>query len=186
MKLLRPLVLTFCLLACFGPNLHAQAVTTASRRADLQVGVGYTQGKSDYSPNDYKGGAFYTTLDFTGHLGAEFVIHQVYSPDHNSAYERTYELGGRYFRTYGRFVPYAKAMYGRGVFNFPQNVANLAYNIFTAGGGVDIKVLPFLNVRADYEYQTWRGFPPNGLTPQIVTIGVAYHFPGGLKRGSHY
>ena len=186
MKLLRPPVLLFLFLVCFGPLLHGQAGPTASRRADLQVGIGFTDGKSDYSPDHYKGGAVYATLDLTSHLGGEFVIHQVYSPDHNSAYERTYELGGRYFRTYGRFVPYVKAMYGRGVFNFPQNVANLAYNIFTGGVGTDIKILPYLNARVDYEYQTWLSFPPHGLTPQIVTIGVAYHYPGGLRRGKHY
>ncbi len=184
--LLRPLAFLLSILVCSGSALDGQAVSTASRRADLQVGVGFTDGNSDYSPDHYKGVAAYATLDFTSHLGAEFVVHQVYSPDHDSAYERTYELGGRYFRTYGRFIPYVKAMYGRGVFNFPQNVANLAYNLFTGGGGIDVKVLPYLNVRADYEYQTWLSFPPNGLTPQIVTVGVAYHFPGGLKRGKHY
>ena len=182
----KSLVSILLFLGCFGSLLYGQASSTASRRADLQVGVGFTDGKSDYSPDNYKGGAVYATLDFTSHLGAEFVIHQVYSPDNDKAYERTYELGARYFRTYGRFVPYVKAMYGRGVFNFPQNVANLAYNIFTGGAGVDVKILPYLNVRADYEYQTWLSFPPHGLTPQIVTIGVAYHFPGGLRRGRHY
>ena len=183
---MKPIALLVGLLALSSTWCHGQASATARRRADLQVGVGYTQGKSDYSPNDYKGGAIYATLDLTNHLGAEFVVHQIYSADQNSAYERTYELGGRYFRDYGRFKPYVKAMYGRGVFNFPQNEANLAYNLFTGGGGTDIRILPYLNVRADYEYQRWLSFPPNGLTPQIVTIGVAYHFPGGLRRGQHY
>ena len=134
--LLKPLAFFFCLIFCSGLLLHGQAKSTASRRADLQVGIGFTDGKSDYSPDNYKGGAVYATLDFTNHLGAEFVIHQVDSPDHDKAYERTYELGARYFRTYGRFVPYVKGMYGRGVFNFPLNLANLAYNIFTGGAGL--------------------------------------------------
>ena len=77
-------------------------------------------------------------------------------------------------------------MYGRGVFNFPNNVANLAYNMFSFGGGTDVRVLRFLNVRADYEYQDWLGFPPSGLKPQLVTFGVAYHFPGELRRGRHF
>ena len=165
------------------PQLHAQASPTASRRADLQIGVGFTVGKSDYSLHDYKGGAAYATLDLTNHLGGEFVFHQVDSPDNDQAYERTYEIGPRYYRTYGRFAPYVKAMYGRGVFNFPLGEANLAYNIFAGGGGTDIKILPYLNVRADYEYQRWGSFPPDGLTPQIVTIGVAYHFNGALNAG---
>ena len=128
----------------------------------------------------------YATLDFTNHFGGEFVIHQADSGQGDQLYERTYELGARYFRNYGRLKPYVKAMYGRGVFNFPNNVANLAYNLFTGGAGVDVEVLPYLNVRADYEYQTWLSFPPRGLNPQLLTFGVAYHFPGGLQRGRHY
>jgi hypothetical protein len=77
-------------------------------------------------------------------------------------------------------------MYGRGVFNFPYDVANLAYNLFAGGVGADVRVLPYLNLRLDYEYQRWLSFPPTGLTPQILTVGVAYHFPGSLKRTRHY
>jgi len=46
-----------------------------------------------------------------------------------------------------------------------------------AGGvGVDYKALPYLYVRGDFEYQKWFGFTPKGLTPSLLTIGVAYHF----------
>jgi hypothetical protein len=175
-------LLLFCCDAC----LQGQARPTARRTADLQVGIGYTSANSDYVPNRLNGGAVYATLDVTSHLGGEFVIHQANSGTGDKVYERTYELGARYFRTYGRFKPYVKGMYGRGVFNFPYNSANLAYNIFTGGGGADVAILPFLNVRADYEFQDWRGFPPRGLNPQVLTFGVAYHFPGGLERGRHY
>ncbi len=175
------LVLSALLVSC--TLAGAQAVPTASRRADLQVGIGFSGAHSDYSIGTSKGIAGYATLDLTNHYGAEFVVHQVNSPAGDQSYERTYELGGRYFRTYGRFSPYVKAMYGRGVFNFPFTSANLAYNLFAGGAGADLHVLPYLNVRADYEYQTWLGFPPTGLTPQVVTLGVAYHFAGGLKAG---
>ena len=141
---------------------------------------------SDYNPTALKGGMFYATLDLTNHLGGEITFHQASSSGGDHVYERTYEIGPRYHRTYGIFSPYAKAMYGRGVFNFPLDTANLAYNLFAFGAGVDVRVRPYLNVRADYEYQSWRGFPPQGLTPQLLSIGVAYHFPGGLRRGQHY
>ncbi len=163
-----------------------QAVSTASRSADLQVGGGYSSINSDYDPNRLNGFALYTTLDLTNHYGGEFVFHQAKTTSNDQLYERTYEIGPRYHRDYGRFAPYIKAMYGRGVFNFPYNVANLAYNLFAVGIGVDVHVTPYLNVRADYEYQRWLSFPPSGLTPQLITIGVAYHFPGTLKRGRHY
>jgi hypothetical protein len=75
-------------------------------------------------------------------------------------------------------------MYGRGVFNYPPlfgdpklgPIANLAYNIFAIGAGVDYHVVPSLNVRAEYEYQQWLSFPPNGLTPRIFSVGMAYRF----------
>ncbi len=185
--MLNRLLTASCLIFLATPLLSGQATTTASRRADLQLGAGFVIDKSDYEePKACKGAAFYTTLDLTNHLGGEFVIHQASSQTGDNIYERTYEIGPRYFRTYGRFSPYVKAMYGRGVFNFPANVANLAYNIFAVGVGTDYRVLSYLNVRFDYEYQDWSSFPPTGLTPQLYTFGVAYHFPGHLRRGEHY
>lgn len=65
-------------------------------------------------------------------------------------------------------------------------VANLAYNEYVIGGGVDFALLSRINLRADYEYQTWLSFPSNRLTPQLVSIGVAYHFPGELEKGNRF
>ena len=169
-------------------SLHGQATSTASRQFDLQAGGGVVLAKSDYYSQLAKGGAIYATLDLTYHWGGEIDFRQA-NANGNPSYERTYEAGVRYHRTYGRFAPYAKGMYGRGVFNFVAGntvVANLAYNEFALGGGTDYRLLPWLNVRADYEYQHWLSFPPNGLTPQVITVGVAYHLPGGLKRGNRY
>lgn len=175
-------------LFCLSGFLHGQATPTASRRFDLQIGGGYVVDQGDYGTRYFRGAAAYSTLDFTPHFGVEFAFHQANYPT-DAMYERTYELGGRYHRTYGRFSPYAKAMYGRGVFNFTYDgavVANLAYNEYVLGGGVDFAVLPWLNLRGDYEHQSWLGFPPSGLSPQLLTVGVAYHFPGGLKKGQHF
>ncbi len=185
--MLNRFLISLCLGAFFvPPALHAQSRPTASRRADLQVGGGYVYDESGYNPSALRGFAIYTTLDLTNHLGGEFVFHQADSSKGDQVYERTYEIGPRYHLTYGRFEPYVKAMYGRGVFNFPNGVANLAYNMFSGGVGADVHVLPYLNFRVDYEYQDWLSFPPTGLNPQLVTIGFAYHFPGGLSRGRHY
>jgi Outer membrane protein beta-barrel domain len=167
------------------PVVLAQNLPTARRGFDLQVGGGFVLDQSDYD-NQFKGFAFYTTLDPTSHLGGEFVIHSASSGNGDQSYQRTYEIGPRYHRDYGRFSPYVKAMYGRGVFNYPTSAATLAYNIFAVGGGVDFHVKPWLNVRGDFEYQDWFNFPPRGLTPTITTIGVAYHFPGQLGRQRHW
>lgn len=181
-------VLGLSLVVLTSASLFGQASTTASRRFDVQAGGQFVIAKSDYSPQKFKGAGVYATVDFTYHLGAEIDFRQLNSPA-DSSYERTYEAGVRYHRTYGRFAPYIKGMYGRGVFNFVQGstvLANLAYNEFVGGVGTDIRILPYLNARADYEYQSWRNFPDHGLTPQLLSIGVAYHFPGALKRGRHF
>ena len=169
-------VLLFALL-CSAPRVQAQAhAPTASRTADLQVGGGYASAASDYESR-ISGFTLYGSYDFREHLGVEFDFHQVNSHSGDEFYERTYEVGPRYILHFPHGLnPYVRLMYGRGVFNFPNGIANLAYNMAVAGGGVDISVHKHINVRADYEYQRWFGFPPHDLTPQLVTIGAAYHF----------
>ncbi len=166
--------------------LYAQASPTASRLVDLQAGATFNLGNSDYQgASTLKGFGFYTTFDFRHHLGVEADFHQLNDPgSQKSIYERTYEIGPRYVMHFGRFAPYTKLMVGRGVFNFPPSpsnpsggaVANLAYNIWAVGVGADYHLRPSINVRADYEFQRWCGFPPNGLSPGVLSFGVAYHF----------
>jgi len=160
----------------------AQAGPTASRAADIQAGGGFTVANSDYTVNRLRGFAFYASVDFTEHLGGEVDFHQLNDGQPTKVYERSYEIGPRYVLHYGRFHPYGKVLYGRGVFNFPQDAGNLAYNMFVGGGGVDVNIIPHLNVRADFEYQKWLSGPglTDGLTPTLFTIGVAYHFPPGI------
>ena len=175
-----PRVLVLICVASAAPFLCAQARPTASRSADFQIGGGFTIAHSDYLPNYFNGGTVYFDFDFTRHLGVEGEFHFVRDRQRSGIYEKTYEIGGRYHLTYGRFMPYAKAMYGRGVFNFAAYPGyghpNLAYNLFAGGGGLDYRVLPHLNARADFEYQRWLGFPYNGLAPSLLTFGAAYHF----------
>ena len=156
----------------------AQASPTASRVGDAQIGIGYSSAKPDYVQTTFQGVAAYADFDFKVHLGVEAEFHQVGSTAGDQMYERTYEIGARYFRTYGPLVPFVKGMVGRGDFNYPYSEANLAYNLFAGGAGADFKVGPYLRVRAEYEYQKWSSFPNGGLNPQLVTIGVAYHFAG--------
>lgn len=159
-------------------TLYSQAIPTASRTADAQIGVGYSMGRPDYIPQTFQGLTAYADFDFRPHLGVEAEFHQVNSVHGDLSYERTYEIGGRYLRTYGPLVPYVKAMIGRGDFNYPFGQTELAYNMFAGGVGADFKLGPYLRIRGEYEYQKWTSFPNGGLAPQIVTIGVAYHFAG--------
>ncbi len=174
-------------IATSGPtSLDAQALPAASKVVDLQVGTAFSLGNSDYQATSaLKGFGFYTSADFRYHFGIEAEFHQLEDPGSpKSIYERTYEIGPRYVLHFGPFAPYTKLMAGRGVFNFPPSpsdpsagpAANLAYNIWAVGIGSDYSLRPSLNVRIDYEYQRWNGFPPNGLSPEVFSFGVAYHF----------
>jgi hypothetical protein len=188
MFMLKKYALLLCLAATTVPvALHGQASPTASKVLDIQVGGSFVGALAGYplAPPHFKGYGIYSTIDFLRHVGLALDFHQVYAPSPHIEYERTYEVGGRYVVHYGRLNPYGKAMYGRGVFNFPvipgsqTEGANLAYNLFSLGGGADFRVKPYLNVRADYEWQKWGSdsfLIKNGISPQLFSIGVAYHF----------
>ncbi|MGA2438161.1 MAG: outer membrane beta-barrel protein [Acidobacteriaceae bacterium] len=170
--------LTIVLLLGGSSLLHAQANPTASRSGDLQIGAGYTIAKPDYGQQSFQGFTAYADFDLRSHLGLEAEFHQVSSTNSDQSYQRTYEVGGRYFRTCGSLVPYLKAMIGRGDFNYPFGFTDLAYTLYAGGIGADYKLGPRLRLRGEYEIQSWSGFSNGGLTPQLVTFGVAYHFTG--------
>jgi opacity protein-like surface antigen len=157
---------------------QAQSSPTASRAGDLQIGGGFVFAQSSYNftPITLYGGAGYIDFAKRPHWGGEFDFHQTRSSTDTTVYERTYEIGPRIFLQRGRIIPYAKLMYGRGVYNFHNSVANVAYNMYTVGGGFDYELFRSINLRGDYEYQTWMSFPISDLHPSVVTVGVAYHF----------
>jgi len=167
-------LLAFCLIS----TTLAQSTPTASRPGDLQFGGGFTFGNSDYNFNNVSlnGGAFYITFDKRSHWGYEADFRQVKPSSDPTVYERTYEVGPRFYLSKGRFAPYTKILYGRGVYNYSGNVANIGYNLYTYGGGLDFYLTSGLNLRADYEYQNWIGFPITTLHPGLITIGAAFHF----------
>ena len=163
---------------------RAQASATASRFGDVQLGGGFVNAQSDYVRSRLNGYNIYADLDFRHNFGAEIEYHYLTDGDQLvHEYQRTYEIGARYSRHYGRFQPYGKIMIGRGVQNYPYNVANFAYNMGALGGGTDFRVRPHINLRLEYEYQHWFSFrrdaltaPNDSLTPNMLSIGAAYHF----------
>ncbi len=158
--------------------LYGQAIPTASRSGDAQIGIGYSLGRPDYLPQNFQGITAYADFDFMQHVGVEAEFHQVNNTGGYQSFQRTYEIGGRYLRTYGPLVPYVKIMVGKGYFEYPYGQTELDYNMFAGGVGADYNLGPYLRLRAEYEFQKWTSFPNGGLTPQIVTIGVAYHLSG--------
>jgi opacity protein-like surface antigen len=167
------------LVACFlSAVARAQSMPTASRPGDIQFGGGFALGRSGYNFNKLSltGGTAYATFDKREHWGFEAAFHQLKPSSDPTIYERTFEVGPRFYLTRGRLAPYAKVLVGRGVYNFSGNIANLAYTIYTFGGGADFSLTPTINLRADYEFQNWSGFPIATLHPSLFTIGAAYHF----------
>src|SRR5258708_13682409 len=145
-----------CLIGFTIARLHGQASPTASRAGDLKIGAMSNLANTDYRPEKFKGYGFYSTYDFKYHVGIEGEFHQINDPNATEGiYERTYEIGPRYVLHYGRFAPYAKVMYGRGVFNYPPvfgdpksgPAANLSSNIFPIAAGLAYYVRPRLTVR---------------------------------------
>lgn len=171
--------------AVFGSLLHAQVRPAATRGNSFQAGATFDLAQPDFGASTLSGFGVYLTDDFRPHWGMEAEFRLLLAPNSEAGiYEKTYEIGPRYSLNYGRFKPYGKFMLGRGVFQFPPDPqhpasgpsANLAYNLFAGGVGTDFRLRPSVNLRIDYEAQRWIGFPPAGLTPRVLSVGVAYHF----------
>jgi len=180
----KTILAVLCFFAVPASAAWGQALPTASRAGDLQIGGGFGLAYPDYTFSKFTGFVGYGDFDFREHFGVEADFHYVSGASTDQIYEKTYEIGGRYVRHYGIINPYAKVMIGRGVFNFPLPAGapsgsahpNLAYNIMGLGAGADFNIRRTINVRGDIEYQDWFGFPPHGLNPTVITIGAAYHF----------
>lgn len=203
---LKRLILSFLALAACSPIAFGQAMPTATRRGDLQIGGGFVYDFPDYTPDKFYGYAIYADLDFTEHFGIEGEFRQ--ANDHTVAsngvtipqYQRNIEGGLRYHRNYHNFQPYAKFMAGLARMEYPPvpggttAQALINYGFIAPGGGLDYRVSPHITVRADMEYQMWFRAPdprlgydnfagtgglPNGLTPIVYTGGIAWRFGSG-------
>lgn len=176
--MLKRLATTAC--CCFAAAIcSAQAKYTASRAGDLQVGGEFVFAQSQYQFQSIRltGGGAYATFDWREHFGIELNFRQVNGNNGDKTYERTYEVGGRYILLHkAGLAPYVKAMYGRGVYNYPGDVANLAFNLYSLGAGTDFRLTRSINLRAEYEHQSWLNVPLQNPQPNVVTLGVAYHF----------
>ncbi len=173
-------VLGVCMLAGFVHRADAQATATAYRSSSLQAGAGVSYASPDYGPKGTKGVSGYVDFDLTRHLGVEATAHIVSLITPTDIGEDTYLIGPRYVYHYRRFSPYAKVLFGLGEFQYQYDYAahsHQGYGVFAFGGGLDIRATHRLNIRAiDFESQHWPGFPSNGLTPYVTTVGAAYRF----------
>jgi hypothetical protein len=214
----RPLFHLALLSAVLGSTVgaFAQAKYTATRRITLQAGGSFVLDAPDYSPQTFfYGYGAYVNLDFTDHLGVVFDYHYAHDIRQRIGgggsvpeYESTFAGGLRYFRSYNRFYPYVKAVYGVGTLQYPpypppadQSIpaAKLNYPFIGAGIGTDYALSKHVSLRLEGEDQHWFaktvpagtqspnniGGLPNGLTPFFFSVGASYVFGPGNYYGPH-
>jgi Outer membrane protein beta-barrel domain len=158
---------------------HAQAIPTASRNGSLQLGVGGSYSSTDYTQKGAEGFSIYGDYNFFRNIGIEGDIHLTNIRVPEDVGESTYLIGPRYVFHYKRFEPYGKVLFGLGRINYQFDYEphySASYFTYAFGGGLDVHATRHINVRAfDFEYQKWN-YPPNGLSPYVMTIGAAYTF----------
>jgi hypothetical protein len=157
---------------------RTQALPTATGRGLLQVGGGYSIAKPDYAQGNLQGFSGFADFDLGLHWGLEADAHILSIVTPHDVAENSYLIGPRIILPHGRFKLYGKVLLGIG----DLVVQNPAYNIghpagtsfaYAAGGGLDIAATHRIVIRAiDFEYQHWNY--QSGLTPSVLTIGLAY------------
>ena len=181
MKHLLPCILLLLLVA---PAAQAQATPAAVEHGDLKVGAGLVLAHPDYSPQNEAGFAVFGDFDFLDHLGADVQVHRVGGAPDSSVHETTYEAGVRFLWTFNPYLPglgrrqvtpFVRGAAGVGTFYFKNSSGqNATYGIYGAGGGLDYNLVRKVDARVEYEYQRWASFTPNGLQPNLLTIGLTY------------
>jgi opacity protein-like surface antigen len=204
MKLLpkQALALLFVCTVC---SIHAQTVPAATEsKRPLAVGAGFSGYNPDYKQGHLLGGALW--LDYFPNqlpqilqgIGIEAEARDLSlgrsSSQPANLREDTAEGGLIYsWRHFHNVHPYGKFLMGYGNTDYESNTTANRYHdsrtITIAGGGVDVKVLQSVWVRADYEYQFWPNFfkhpapiPAGQLNPEGFTVGVLYRFGGRHSR----
>ncbi len=169
------------------PILAAAQAEYSAERAPVSLSVGGSFSFYDANYGGYKVGGIATHIDFSpiiwDHVGVEGEGRWLTLNSSRGFREYNYLIGPMYRMTlseHRRFHPYAKALVGQGVIDFPNHLAYGRYFVFAPGAGVDYTLNRRWRVRADYEFQIWPGAPgipgdsSGPLKPNGVTVGLTY------------
>ena len=153
----------------------------------LFVGVNFSDFDPDYGWQRLYGIGGWADYNLTPRLGAEAEVRFHRFHQLADIHEDNYLIGPKYNYHKRRYTLFAKALFGVGYFNFPENVAHGTYFDIALGGGLDYRLTRRIFLRGEYEYQIWPGFVgppdpqpiplvnrPNGLTPNGFSVGAAY------------
>jgi len=157
------------------PSLCAQALYTADQKTRIQVGAGVSVLNTDYTQKDVTGLSAWGDYDFSKHIGVEVSTHFGEFITPGDLTENTYLVGPRFTYRRRKVTLYGKALVGRGTVTLQDFNQSSSYNLYAFGGGLEYKILHKVNIRLiDYEQQKWPDFPPNGLSPTIISFGASY------------
>lgn len=176
-------LITFGTIVCtlaLPAKTHAQANPTATRLSHIQLGGGFSYARTDYGQRGDKGLTIFGDYDIGVHWGVEANYHytSISTPDNLS--ENSFTIGPRFIVRKHHFHLYGKGLIGLGHIDAPLTSVNrLTANetdfLFAGGGGVEYMLWDHITLRpVDVEYQRWSF--KTGLTPVVLTTGVAYHF----------
>ena len=138
------------------------------------MGGGYVRANPDYSPATFTGWSVFADADLWKNVGLEAKFSHIAGPAADSISETTYEAGLRARVAIGPIVPFLEFTGGLGSFTYSRSSQNGSYGILAGGGGLDLLLTRKFSVRGEYNYQKWGSFPPRGLQPNLVTLGLAY------------
>lgn len=112
----------------------------------------------------------------------------------DGASEKSVLAGLSFSHTFRRFRPYGDFLYGRGRIEYPKSYeynnyvyVNSASNIFSPGGGVDVRLWGRLSLKADFQYQHWHTAAVSGehVWSEVGSVGLSYRFRDSLVTRKH-
>jgi hypothetical protein len=168
---------------CGALPLHAQAIYTAGKLSDIEVGGGFLDENSDYGKQPVSGIAVWGIYNINRTIGlqAEGNFGTIRTPA--DIQESNFGIGPRVSAHWHHTSLYGLFVVGLGmVTNNPQDVpsfrpesARNPYGIFGFGAGVEYRVSRKIVVRPiQIEVQKWTAFTPHTLSPMLYTFGVSY------------
>ena len=163
------------LFALCAPSARAQAVPTATGPGStIVIGGGPTLFYSPYGQR-HLGGAFaFADLQPHWRFGVELEARDLKLHSSEQVSEENYLAGPRLLLRSGHWQPYAKFLAGDGHIEMPFHYASGDFLALVPGGGLDLELNDYINVRViDVEYQLWREFPFGDMRPYGVSTGVS-------------
>ena len=153
----------------------AQAVPTATGPGtSIVVGAGASLFSTSYGQRDLGGAFVFADIQPHWRFGVELEARSLWVHASEQVSEKNYLAGPRVLIRSGRWQPYAKFLIGDGHIELPFRYARGDFLALVPGGGLDLAVNDYVNIRAiDIEYQLWRGFPFGNMRPYGISAGVS-------------